>query len=84
MSEYRVGLVTMHGNTPRDQEARDQLADALPDAELTPIEDETGAFEVALEADSFDAAVQRVINGIASAGADDHLQLAEHLPPSAT
>jgi ribose 1,5-bisphosphokinase PhnN len=74
----------MHVNTPRDQEAREQLADALADAEFTPIDEETGAFEVELEAESHDAAIQRVIDAIAAAGVDDHLQLAEHGPPRTT
>jgi hypothetical protein len=50
----------------------------LEDAEIHPIEPETGAFEVELEADSQDAATQRVIDAIAEAGVDDHIRLAEH------
>ena len=85
MSEqHRVGLLAMHGNTPRDHQARDQLAAALPGAEVAPIEDDTGAFEIALEAASQDDAVQRVIDAIAAAGVDDHIQLAEHGRPRVT
>jgi len=73
--------VALHVNTPRDEEAREQLADALPDAEFTPIDEETGAFEVLLEADSQDEAIIRVIDAIAAAGVDDHVMLAEHPPP---
>jgi hypothetical protein len=76
--QHSVGLIAIHANTPRDQEAREQLADALPDAEFTPIDEETGAFEAELEADSQDDAIQRVIDAMAAAGVDDHIELAEH------
>jgi hypothetical protein len=82
MTDFKVGLVAVHGNTPRDQEAREQLADVLPDAEVGPIEDESGTFEVEIEADTFEDAGQRVIDAIAAAGVDDHVQLAEHRPPA--
>jgi hypothetical protein len=81
MAAYTVGLVAEHGNTPREQEAREQLAEVLDDAELSPIEDDTGVFEVELEADSQDDAIQRVIDAIAEAAVDDHIRLAEHTPP---
>jgi hypothetical protein len=83
VESFKVGLIAQHGNTPRDQEAREQLAEVLEDAEVGPIEDETGTFEVELEADSQDIATQRVIDAIAAAGVDDHIQLAEHTPPGA-
>jgi hypothetical protein len=79
MSEqHTVGLIAEHTDTPRDQEARDQLAETLGDAEIGPIDPDTGVFEVELEADSQDAANQRVIDAIAEAGVDDHIRLAEH------
>jgi hypothetical protein len=81
MAEYTVGLIAEHGDTPRDEEAREQLAEVLVDAELSPLEPETGVFEVALEAESQDVAIQRVIDAIAEAGVDDHIRLAEHTPP---
>jgi len=81
MPGYTVGLIAEHGDTPRDEEARDQLAEVLDDAEIGPIDADTGVFEVELEADSQDAAIQRVIDAIAEAGVDDHMRLAEHTPP---
>ena len=85
MSEqHTVGLIAQHVDTPRDEQAREQLADALADAEVTPIDEETGAFEVRIEAESQDDAIRRVRDAIAAAGVDDHLQLAEHRPPRTT
>lgn len=79
-SPQRVGVIAEHGNTPRDLEAVQQLADALGGASVG-APDEHGAFEVELVAASYDEAVKRVVDGIAAAGADDHLRLAEHRPP---
>jgi hypothetical protein len=82
--QHRVGLIAQHVDTPRDEEAREQLADVLTDAEVTPIDGETGAFEVEVEAESQDEAIRRVRDAIAAAGVDDHLQVAEHRPPRTT
>ena len=84
MARHSVGLVAEHVDTPRDHEAREQLADALADAEVGPIDPDTGVFEVELEAESEDEAIQRVIDAIAEAGVDDHVRLAEHRPPRTT
>jgi hypothetical protein len=78
VARFTVGLVAEHTNTPRDQEAREQLADVLGDGEFAPIDPDTGVFEVELEADTQDSATQRVIDAIAEAGVDDHIRLAEH------
>jgi hypothetical protein len=78
VARFTVGLVAEHTDTPRDQEAREQLADVLTDGEFAPIDAETGVFEVELEADTQDDATQRVIDAIAEAGVDDHVRLAEH------
>jgi hypothetical protein len=82
MAEHKIGLIAQHGRTPRDEEAREQVTEVLEDAEVGPIDDETGVFEIELEADSYDDAVLRVIDAMAAAGVDDHLMLAEHPPPS--
>lgn len=78
MAEYRVGLLMLHyGRGPRDEQAREQLAAVLPGAEVT-APDDVGEFEVVLEADSFDAALQTVFDAVAAAGVDDHLVFLEH------
>ena len=52
-------MVLLHLGTPRDQEAHDQLAVALPDATVTP-PDAAGAFDIGLEAPDLEHALQRV------------------------
>jgi hypothetical protein len=62
---------------PRGDAARARLAEVLPDATVgTP--DETGTFEVTLEASSRDEALLRVFDAIALAGADDEIVFEEH------
>jgi hypothetical protein len=72
-----VAMMTMHLGTPRDREARAELAAALPDAEVGQ-PDEVGVFEVALEAEDLEDALRRVWNGVAASGTDDHLLFMEH------
>jgi len=68
-------LVLDHGVAAKD--ARRQLAAALPGAEVSE-PDEVGVFEVTLDADSQEDALQRVWDGVAAAGADDHVAFLEH------
>ena len=85
MSEqHRVGLVARHVDTRRDQKARAQLVEALPNAECAAFDPDTGAFEVTLEAESQEDAIRTVRDAIAATGTDDHIQLAEHGPPRLT
>jgi hypothetical protein len=75
---YLVGMLLLHPGTERNEEAREQLADALPeDAEVSE-PDEVGVFEVSLEADDLEEALQAVWDAIAAAGADDHVVFLEH------
>ena len=66
-----------HPGTPRDQEARQQLAASLPDADIG-VPDETGVFEVGIEADEQEEALQRIWDGVAASGTDDHIGFLEH------
>lgn len=68
-------LVLDRGIAAKD--ARRQLAAALPGAEVSE-PDEVGVFEVTLDADSQEDALQRVWDGVAAAGADDHVAFLEH------
>ena len=68
-------LVLDRGVAAKD--ARRQLAAALPGAEVSE-PDEVGVFEVTLDADSQEDALQRVWDGVAAAGADDHVAFLEH------
>ena len=48
---YDVAMLMLHSGTPRDQEARRQLADALPSGSEVAEPDELGVFEVRVDAD---------------------------------
>jgi hypothetical protein len=73
----KIGMLLMHGDTPRDREAHAQLAEALPEATVGP-PDDLGVFEVAVEADDEETALQRVWDGVAASGTDDHIVFLEH------
>ena len=60
-------MLMLHYGTPRDREAREQLAAALPDTEITE-PDDVGVFEIELDADDQEHALQRVWD----AGAQPH------------
>ena len=49
-------MLMLHGATPRDREARDQLREVLPDAELTE-PDQLGVFEITVEAEDLKSAL---------------------------
>ena len=70
-------MLMLHDGTPRDQEARAQLAAALPEAEVGE-PDDVGVFEVSLEADDLDDALLRVWDAVAASGTDDHIVFLEH------
>ena len=77
MAREAVGMLMLHGGTPRDARAREELAAALPGAEVSE-PDETGAFEVVLEAGDREAALARVWDAVAASGTDDHIVFLEH------
>ena len=70
-------MLLLHPGTPRDAEAREQLAAALPGADVGPA-DELGVFEITLESDDLDQALETVWNAVAASGTDDHLVFLEH------
>jgi hypothetical protein len=74
---HTVTMLMMHYGTPRDQEARAQLAAALPDAEVGE-PDDIGVFDIKLEAEDLEDALRRVWNGVAASGTDDHIVFLEH------
>jgi hypothetical protein len=76
MSEHAIGMY-MLDRGERGEEARAGLARALEDATVgSP--DETGTFEIRLEADGQEQALQRVWDAVAASGADDHIVFLEH------
>jgi hypothetical protein len=78
MAEQRVGMLMLHyGQGARDEDAREALAEVLPDAEVTE-PDDVGEFEVVLDADDFETALTTVFDAVAASGTDDHLVFVEH------
>jgi hypothetical protein len=73
---YSIGMVLLDRGAKCD-EARARLAAALDGAPVTE-PDETGAFEVSIECESQEVALNRVWDAVAAAGADDHIAFLEH------
>jgi hypothetical protein len=74
---HTVEMLLLHDDSSRDLEAREQLAAVLPAAEVTEPSD-VGAFDVILEADDQEQALQRVWDAVAASGTDDHIVFLEH------
>jgi hypothetical protein len=70
-------MVMLHLGTPRDQEARQQLAAALPEADVG-APDDVGVFEIALDGEDREDALSRVWDAVAASGTDDHIAFLEH------
>jgi hypothetical protein len=77
MEPYTIDMLLFHGDTPRDEEAHEQLKEVLPGAEVGE-PDDLGVFEVTVEADDLEGALQRVWDAVAASGTDDHLLFLEH------
>lgn len=73
---YRVGMLLEQPGA-FGAAALERLREALGDVEVTD-PDDVGAFEVVVPAASFDAALQRVWDAVAAAGADDEIVFVEH------
>jgi hypothetical protein len=78
MPAFDIGLITQHGQTPRDQQAREQLAAALPSGATVSDLDSDGAFAVTVQAGDLDAALTIVWDAVGASGTDDHLLFLEH------
>jgi hypothetical protein len=74
---HKVEMLMFHSGTPRDLKAREQLAAVLPDAEISE-PDDVGVFEIVLDSDDHERALQAVWDAIAASGTDDHLMFMEH------
>jgi hypothetical protein len=72
-----VNMLLMHGGTQRDLEAREQLAAVLPGATVGE-PDEAGTFEVTVDVDDQETALDQVWNAVAASGTDDHIVFLEH------
>jgi uncharacterized protein YbjT (DUF2867 family) len=74
----RIGMLMLHHGTPRDQQARAQLAEALPPRSEVTEPDEVGAFEVEMEAADQEDALTQIWDAVAASGTDDHIVFLEH------
>jgi hypothetical protein len=70
-------MLMLHLGTPRDEEARAQLAAVLPNADVGG-PDEVGVFDVALDAEDHEQALAHVWDAVAASGTDDHIVFLEH------
>lgn len=70
-------MLMNHERSSRDLEARAQLQQVLPEAKITE-PDDTGVFEIVLDADDEEQALERVWDAIAASGTDDHIVFLEH------
>ncbi len=77
MSEQVVTLVVDQPGKAAHA-ARERLAEQLPGARVGSPEADTGVFDVTLDADDRDTALNRVWNALAAAAADDELVFLEH------
>ena len=75
---YSVGMLLMHGGTPKDLENRERLAEALPDDAEVSKPDELGVFEIELDAEDREDSLAKVWNAVAASGTDDHIMFLEH------
>jgi hypothetical protein len=74
---HTVAMLTVHHRSPRDLQARAELAAALPDAEVTQ-PDDIGVFQIVLDAEDQEHALTRVWDAVAASGTDDHIMFLEH------
>jgi hypothetical protein len=76
-SRHRVALHEPH-RSPRAEKAKAALCGCLPDNAVVSDTDETGTFEVEIDAEDREDALHTVWNAMASCGGDDMLIFAEH------
>jgi hypothetical protein len=73
---FAIGMVLLDRGVAADAACR-QLASVLPGAQCAE-PDDVGVFEVTLDADSQENALERVWDAVAASGADDHVAFLEH------
>jgi hypothetical protein len=77
MAEHVIGMYLLHGGTPRDRQAWQELAAGMPEARLTE-PDDLGVFEVTVDSRDEESALLHVWNAVAATGQDDHVVFLEH------
>ena len=76
MSEFSIGLHQEIGG-PHGDEVRRSFLEALGNPAATD-PDDSGTFEVTVEADTVDDALLAAWNAVAASGAEDHVLFLEH------
>jgi hypothetical protein len=76
MSEHTIALQLLD-RTPHAKRAREALLKCLDGAKATE-PDGDGTFEVKIDCESQEKALQHVWNAMAACGGDDHLVIMEH------
>jgi hypothetical protein len=74
---YTIGMFLLHGGSPRDLEALEELEHALPRGDIGE-PDDLGVFEITIEAEDEEDALRWIWDAVASAGADDHIVFLQH------
>jgi hypothetical protein len=77
MSEQVVTLLVDQPGAAGDA-ARQRLVEQLADARVDEPDPDTGVFDVVLDSDSRDEALNHVWNALAAAGSDDEILFLEH------
>jgi hypothetical protein len=75
---WTVSMLMLHEGTPKDRRARKELAAALPAGATVEEPDDLGVFDVHVDADDLEAALNVVWDAVAASGTDDHLVFLEH------
>jgi hypothetical protein len=78
MARQTVTMLMLHGGTPRDLEAREQMAAALSEDAEMGAPDDIGVFDISLDAADREHALHVVWNAVAASGTDDHILFLEH------
>jgi hypothetical protein len=73
-----IGMLLLHGRTPKDLEALQRLKAALPAGSRVSAPDDLGVFEISVEAATLEDGLHVVWNAVAAAGSDDHIVFLEH------
>jgi hypothetical protein len=73
-----VTMFLQHFGTPRDKEAREQLTAALPEDAEVGEPDDVGIFDVVIQGDDREEALEIAWDAVAASGTDDHILFLEH------
>jgi hypothetical protein len=77
-AQHVISMWLMHRGTPRDLQAREQLAQALGEDVEVAEPDEVGVFDITIHGGDHEAALQRIWDAVAASGTDDHIVFLEH------